>query len=579
MNNHSGPPHFVHFGPFAADLRTGELRKRGIKVRLQQQPFQILALLLERAGELVTREELQTRLWPAGTFVDFDHSLATAVMKLRQVLGDSAESPRYIETLPARGYRFIGKPDAAPGTPRTMLLVLPFENASADPGQEYFCDGMTEEVIGQLGRLNQQRLGVIARASAMRYKNTGKGIDQIGRELGVAYILKGRVLRTGDVVRTSAELIQVAGQRHLWAESYQHSQAEDPAVPNRLTQRITRSLEIELLPADQAVRREAPTTNPQAHEAFLRGRYSLSKGTSEGFKEAIEHFERATWHDPGYAVAHAGLATAYDLADFFRVFPARQAFPRAKAAALRALELDEGLAEAHNALAFAVLSFDWNWPGAERRFQRAFEMAPRFATARHWYGFCLGMLGRVEEALCEMRRAQELDPLSLIIRTHVGLMLYRARRYDEAIEQYSQALEMEPQFGAAHYFLGCAYEQKDMGEEAIRHLQKAVVLFGGSPNRVAALGHAYAVFNQEENARQVLEELRCLSESRFVSAFDFALLYAGLGDKDQAFAWLEKAYEERSFSLLMSLQAEPRFDNLRSDSRFQGLVRRVGLPT
>ena len=304
----------------------------------------------------------------------------------------------------------------------------------------------------------------------------------------------------------------------------------------------------------------------------------LNKGTAAGLKKAIEHFEQAASGDRGYAVAYAGLAIAYNLADFFRVLPARQAFPRAKAAAIKAMEFNKMLPEAHYALAFAVLSFDWDWAAAERIFMRAFEINPYFATTRHWYGFCLGMLGRVDEALREIRRALELDPLSLIIRTHLGLMLYRARRYDEAIKAFRQTLEMEPQFAAAHHFLGGAYAQKAMNEETISNLQRAVILSERRPDKLAALGHAYAVFGEDAKAQKVLEELRGLSEQRFVSAYDFAILYDGLGEKDQSFEWLERAYEERAFSLFMGLKVEPRLDSLQSDPRFQDLVRRVGLP-
>jgi len=266
------------------------------------------------------------------------------------------------------------------------------------------------------------------------------------------------------------------------------------------------------------------------------------------------------------------------LADHFRVFPGKQAFPRAKAAAIKALELNDLLPEAHNALAFAKHSFDWDWAGAEQIYQRAIELNPNFATARHWHGFYLGMLGRVDDALAEMRRAQELNPLSLIIRTHVGLMLYWGRRYDEAIEQLRQTLEMEPDFAAAHYFLAWAYEQKGMYEETITNLQKALAVSPGSPDRVGALGHAHAAFQRRGYAQKTLKELHKLSERRFVSAYDFAIIYVGLDEEDQAFKWLERAYEERSFSMLMSLKAEPRLDTLRSDPRFQDLVRRVGLP-
>ncbi|MGD1103881.1 MAG: tetratricopeptide repeat protein, partial [Terriglobia bacterium] len=505
------------------------------------------------------------------------HSLATAVKKLRRALGDSAAHSQFIETLPRRGYRFIATLEAGPRAGKPILAVLPFENLTGDAGKEYFSDGMTEEMIARLGRLYPQRLGVIARASAIRYKNTDKDIDQIGQELGADYVLKGSVRRAGHRVRITAELIQVNDRTHLWADSFEGDRANVLAIHSEVARRIGHSLQVELRPAKRAPMAGASTTNPEAHGAFLKGRYGLNKGTAEGVKKAIEHFEEATSRDSRYAVAYAGLAVALDLADYFRVFPGKQAFPRAKAAATKALELNDLLPEAHNALAFAKHSFDWDWAGAEQIYQRAIELNPNFATARHWHGFYLGMSGRVDEALREMRRAQELNPLSLIIRTHLGLTLYWGRRFDEAIEQLRQTLEMEPDFAAAHYFLGWAYEQKGMYEETIAHLQKALAVSPGSPDRIGALGHAHAVFKRRGDAQKALKELHKLSERRFVSAYDFAIIYVGLDEADQAFKWLERAYEERSFSMLMSLTADPRLDTLRSDPRFQDLVRRVGL--
>jgi TolB-like protein/Flp pilus assembly protein TadD len=578
MEKVSSRPREVRFAAFAVDLQAGELRKHGMKVRLQEQPFQMLLVLLERPGEVVTREELQKRLWPGDTFVDFEHSLATAVKKLRHALGDSAVHPQFIETLPRRGYRFIATLEAEPRARKPILAVLPLENLTGDPGQEYFSDGMTEEMIARLGRLYPQRLGVIARASAIRYKNTDKDIDQIGRELGADYVLKGSVRSAGDQVRITVELIQAKDRTHLWADSFEGDRANVLAIHSEVARHIARSLHVELLPVKRAAMAGASTTNQGAHGAFLKGRYCLNKGTAEGVKNAIEHFEEATSRDSSYAVAYAGSAVALDLADYFRVFPGRQAFPRAKAAAIKALELNDSLPEAHNALAFAKHSFDWDWAGAEQAYQRAIELNPNFATARHWHGFYLGMLGRVDEALAEVRRAQELNPLSLIIRTHLGLMLYRGRRYDEAIGQFRQTLEMEADFAAAHYFLAWAYQQKGMYDETVTHLQRALIVSPGSPDKVGELGHAHAVFKRKEHARKALEELHKLSERRFVSAYDFAIIYVGLGEADQAFQWLERACEERSFSMLMSLKAEPRLDRLRSDPRFQDLVRRVGLP-
>jgi len=577
MEKASSQAHEVRFAAFVVDLQAGQLRKHGVKVRLQEQPFQILSGLLERRGEVVTREELRNRLWPGDTFVDFEQSLATAVKKLRRALGDSAAHPHFIETLPRRGYRFMATLEAEPRADKLIVAVLPFENLTGDSGQEYFSDGMTEEMIAGLGRLQPQRLGVIARASAIRYKNTDKDIDQIGRELGADYVLKGSVRCAGERVRITAELIQVKDRTHLWADRFEGDRANVLAFHGAIARHIARSLQIEAPAAKRVSAVGASTTNPEAHGAFLRGRYCLNKGTAEGVKGAIAYFEEATSRDSAYAVAYAGLAVALDLADHFRIFSGRQAFPRAKAAAMKALELNDSLPEAHNALAFATHSFDWDWAGAEQAYQRAIALNPNFATARHWHGFFLGMLGCVDEAVAEMRRAQELNPLSIIIRTHLGLMLYQGRRYDEAIDQLRQTLEMEPYFAAAHYFLALAYEQKGMYEETVAYLQKALTVSPGSPDKVGALGHAHAVFKRRGDARKALNELHKLSERRFVSAYDFAIICTGLGEADQACKWLEKASEERSFSMLMSLKAEPRLDTLRSDPRFRDLVCQVGL--
>jgi len=568
----------VRFAAFEVDLQSGELRKHGAKIRLQEQPFQVLSALLERPREVVTREDLRKKLWPGDTYVDFERSLATAVKKLRRALGDSAERPQFIETLPRRGYRFLGSLEAKLDAGKAIVAVLPFENRTGDAGQEYVSDGMTEEIIARLGRLNSQRLGVIARASAIRYKNSDKDVDQIGRELGADYLLKGSVRGAGKRLQVSAELIQVKDRTHLWADRFEGDLDNVPVFHAAIVRHIARSLQIVAPPAKRLFATGTSTVTPEAQGAFLRGRYCLNKGTAEGIKNAIAYFEEATAHDSGYAVAHAGLAVALDLADHFRILPGSRAFPRAKAAAINALQLNDSLPEAHNALAFATHSYDWNWDGAEQEYQRAIALNPNFATARHWHGFYLGILGRLDEAMAELRRAQELNPLSIIIRTHRGLMLYRGGRYDEAIAQLAQTLDMEPYFAAAHYFLALCYQQKEKYEEAIERLESALKISPRSPDLVGALGHAHAAFKRKSEARKALKELYELEEQRFVSAFDFAMVYCGLGEADQAFEWLEKARGERSFSMLLSLKAEPRLDPLRADFRFQDLLRQVGLP-
>jgi len=568
----------VRFAAFAVDLQSRELRKHGRKVRLQEEPFQILSALLERPHEVVTREELRRKLWPGDTFVDFEQSLATAVKKLRQALGDSVTHPHFIETLPRRGYRFLGSLEAKADAGKPIVAVLPFENRTGDAGQEYVSDGLGEEIIARVGRLNPQRLGVIARASAIRYKNAEKDVAQIGRELGADYVLKGSVRGASRRLQVAAELIQVKDRTHLWADRFEGGLDNLPAFHAAIARHIARSLHIEAPPAKRLFATGTSTLSPEAQGAFLRGRYCLNKGTAEGIKNAIAYFEEASAHDSGYAVAHAGLAVALNLSDHFRILAGSRAFPRAKAAAMKALELNDSLPEAHNALAFATHSYNWDWDGAEQEYQRALALNPNFATARHWHGFYLGILGRIDEAVAELRRAQELNPLSIIIRTHLGLMLYRGGRYDEAIAQLAQTLDLEPYFAAAQYFLALGLLQKGKYQEAIEHLEGALRVSPGSPDVVGALGHAHAVCKRKSEARKVLKELCRLAEQRFVSAFDFAIIYAGLGEANSAFEWLERARVERSFSMLLSLKAEPRLDPLRADIRFQDLLRQVGLP-
>lgn len=575
VSSHTDP---IRFGAFAVNLQAGELRKHGAKVKLQEQPFQILAALLERPGEVVTREELRKRIWQGDTFVDFEQSLATAVKKLRRALEDSADHPSLVETLPRRGYRFLAALEARDGNSKPIVAMLPFENLSGEKKFENFIDGLTEEMIARLGRLQPQRLGVISCASAVRYKDTDKDIDQIGTELGADYVVKGGVRCNGQRVRITAELIQVKDRTHLWADRYEGEPAYTPVFQSAIARHIARSLQIEAPASSRVSSEPVSSAIPEAHAAFLRGRYCLDKGTAEGVKNAIPYFQEATAQDPLYAAAHAALAASLDLADHFRVLAGVKAFPRAKAAATRALELDDALPEAHSALAFARHSFDWDWDGAGQAYQRAIALNSNFAAARHWHGFYLGMLGRVEEAIAELRRAQELNPLSIIIRTHLGLMLHWGGRYREAAEQVTQTLEMEPYFAAAHSTLALTLEQQGKYQETVGHLEKALEFSPGSPDHVGALGHAHAVFKKKAQARKALEQLHELAETRYVSAYDFAIVCVGLGEANQAFTWLEKALEERSFSMLMSLKADPRLAPLRSDRRFPELLRRIGLP-
>lgn len=629
----TSPRPLVRFGTFEVDLSDGELRQRGIKVKLQEQSFRILAALLEQPGSLVTREQLRERLWPSDTFVDFEHSLNAAVKNLRRALHDDVENPRFIETVPKRGYKFIAaiapsgsEPQIGPiqtppegartaaevlrraklrivaiavtiaviviglasaawrwrearalaARPISSLAVLPLEDLSGEPRQDYFADGMTDEVITELGKLGALR--VISRTSAMQYKGAHKPLDEIARELNVDAVVEGSVLRSGDHVRITAQLIRAMPEKHLWAESYEGDLSSVLTLQREVANAIANAIQVKLTPNEQEHLASRLPINPQAHEAYLLGRYFWNRRTEEGLNKAIDYFQQATEKDSSYAPAYAGLADAYGLLGFaeYGALSPKEAVPKAEAAANRALKIDETLAEAHTALGAIKHRFEWDWPGAEREFKRAIELNPNYATAYHWYALYLASVGRMDEAVTVAKRGRELDPLSLIVNTGFGRVLYCARRHDEAIEQLSRTLELDPSFPVAHYWRGLAYEQKGMHKEAIADLVQLRTL-SVSPLRIAGLGNVYAVSGEKGKAQAILSELEDLSRKRYVSPYDMAAIYSGLGDKDQTFRWLEKTYEEREGALVY-LNVEPMFDTVRSDPRFKDLVHRIGLP-
>ena len=631
----------LRFGVFELDLRAGELRKHGLRVRLQEQPFQVLAVLLEHPGDVVTREELQKKLWPADTFVDFDHGLNKAVNKIREALGDSAESPRFVETVARRGYRFLAEvkvADAAPvrspelATQRPSaaearnrrplggelavlkhplpslvwkisvfvllavvaflatwklhswnrpspvirsLAVLPLESLSSDASQDYFADGMTDELIADLGQISALR--VISRTSVMGYKHARKPLPQIARELNVDAVVEGTVLRSGDQVRITAQLIDASSDKHLWSQSYEGELRDTLALQSKVARAIADQIRIELNPQEQAALKSVKVVNPEAYESYLKGRFFWNKRTAEGLKVALAYFNQAIEEDPKYAQAYSGLADTYALlGDWqYAVMTPKEALPKAKAAAIKALELDSALGEAHNSLAFCLDAFDWDLDSAGKEFRRAIELNPGYATAHHWYAWHLSLLGRYDEAIVEMRKAENLDPLSLIINADLAELLVIAHSYDESILQSRKTIEMDPNFALAHNQLAQAYLQKHMPEEAVPELQKAVQLSGGSPTCVGSLARAYAASGKRGEAVKLLKDLKKRSSPSYSDASEIAAIYASLGDSDQAMDWLERAYEER-FNPAVLLR--PGYDPLRSDPRFQDLLRRVGLP-
>lgn len=566
----------LRFGPYDADLNTGELRKKGSKIRLQDQPFQILVALLARPGELVTREELCQQLWPGDTFGDFDNGLNTALTKLREALGDSAEEPRYIETIPKRGYRFVATVSVTSRSRAVMLAVLPFDNLSGDPEQEYFSDGLTEEMITQLAQLNPAALGVIARSSSMQYKKTTKGIGKIARELGVDWVLEGSVRAAADRVRITAQLIRAQDQSHLWAQSYDRDLQDILAVQSEVALAIAAEIHLKLKPHSEDGPKKRERVNTEAHHACLMGRYHVAKFTQEGFTKGIDYLLHSIEIDPTYSSAYDSLAFSYLLASGW-FLPPREAMRRAKESAMKGLEVDESLAEAHASLGIIHLRYDWDWLAAEKECKRAIGLNANSARAHELYGWYLAAMGRFEEAIEEERRALELDPVSPEVNTILGHVLYLARRHDQAIQQLKKAIELDRDYWFAHLIMGLAKQQQGKLREAIKEFKQASRLERASPEAMAALGQGYAAAGETSKARKILEELKRWSKRYYVSPFNLARIHAALGQKDEAFSQLEKAYEERSF-FLSWFKVEPELDPLRSDARFKKLLQFLSFP-
>jgi TolB-like protein/DNA-binding winged helix-turn-helix (wHTH) protein/Tfp pilus assembly protein PilF len=638
----SQPHSVVRFGTYEVSLQSGEVRKAGLRIRVQQQPMKLLEILLEHPGEIVTREEFRSRVWPNESFGDFDQALNIAIGKLRSALGDSAENARFIETLPKRGYRFIAdvsvlEADAHPRRPESVavdtpatevghrhqgtelavaptrrlwltrgvivasalvlslsilsvwlfrsrvpaaagirsLAVLPLENLSGDASQNYFADGMTDELITDLAQISALR--VISRTSVMVYQGARKPLPQIARELNVDAVVEGTVLRSGDQVRITAQLIEASTDKHLWSQSYEGELRDTLALQNRVASAIADQIRINLTPQEQAALKNVKAVNPQAYQSYLKGRYFWNKRTADGLKAALAYFKQSIEEDPNYAKAYSGLADTYALlGDWqYAVMTPKDAFPEAKAAAIRALQLDNTLGEAHNSLAFVLDGFDWDLDAGGNEFRRAIELNPGYATAHHWYAWHLSLLGRFDEAIVEMRKAENLDPLSLIINADLAEILGLAHSYDESIRQSGKTIEMDPNFALAHNQLAQAYLQKHMYAEAVAELQKAVKLSGDSPTCMANLARAYVASGKRSEAVKLLNDLKKRSTTGYSYASEIAMIYASLGETDQAMTWLEKGFEER-FNPGVLLR--PGFDPLRSDPRFQNLLRRIGLP-
>lgn len=602
------PAHTVRFGSFQLDLRAAELCHDGTKIKLPEQPFQILTELVQHPGEVVTREELRQRLWRSDTFVDFEHGLNTAVKRLREALGDSAENPRYIETLPRHGYRLmvpVEKPQVVQVRVRgrkvfwatsvllvvavaaglvwwlqwrpmkiESLAVLPLENLSGDPEEEYFADGMTQALITELGKVQAMR--VISWQSVKQFKGTNKPVPQIARELHVDAVVEGSALRAGEKVRITTQLVQANPERSLWSESYERNLRDVILLQREVTQAIAHEIRVTLTPQERTWVSAARPVNRDAYEAYLKGLFYWSQRTPESLRKSSEYFQQSIAKDPGYAPAYASLAEFYSASSQYGVLTSKESLPKAKAAAMKALALDGSLAEAHAALADALVE-DYDWKNAETEYRRALELNP--GSARVHYLYSLGFLtplGRHAEAIAEMQRAQELDPLSLIINANLGATFMLARQFDQAIQQSRRTLEMDPHFVPARGNLALAYQGKGMLEETIRETQK-VLADSYAPQPVSQLARAYALAGKRAEALKMMAGLKELSKQAYVSSYDVATVYVALGQKDRALTELEHAYDEHSERLIW-LGVDWRFDDLHSDPRFQDLLRRMNFP-
>ena len=569
----------LRFGPFEFEIANGLLRKLGKPVQLQPQPAKILALLISRPTKVITREELRQEIWGQDTFVDFEHNLNFSVRQIRAALHDHAEKPRFIETLPRRGYRFIAAVEQVlPEADHRIqsLAVLPLENLSQDPEQEYFADGVTDELITELAKIRALR--VISRTSVQQFKRVRKPLREIARRLNVDAVVEGTILRWGNRVRITAQLIDVRREEHLWAESYERDLGDVLRLQAEVAQAISGQIHITLRAEEQCRLRPVRRIDPAAHECYLRGRYFWNKRSEEDLCRAQKYFEQAIEKEPGYALAYSGLADTYFYRGyaFGRMAP-KDAMPKARAAALKAMELDETLAESHVSLALVRFFFDWDWSGAEREFKRALELNPNYATAHHAYAALLAATGRKQEAIAAAKRAVELDPLSIPINNILGEMYMCTGEWEQAIRQYRKTIEMDPTVWLPHENLGATLEELGKHAEAVDEYLKARTASGESPEILRELSKAYEASGLGGFLRKQVELERARWDGRHFDTFQIAAHYARLGEQDEALAWLERAFEARSGEMIW-IKLYPYFEKLYRNPRFGDLVRRVGLP-
>jgi TolB-like protein/DNA-binding winged helix-turn-helix (wHTH) protein/Tfp pilus assembly protein PilF len=600
---------------------------------LQDQPFQVLLALLERPNDVVTREELRAKLWPADTFVDFDHGLNAAVKRLRDALGDTAENPRFIETLSRRGYRFIAPVDSQsapspipPAVPQPYgplprstkqirpaylfglvgiaavilllaalhggggrwtrlgfggkriqsLAVLPLENLSHDPEQEYFSDGMTDALIADLSKIGALR--VSSRTSSIRYKKTSKSLPEIARELNVDGVVEGSVMRSGNRVRITARLIHAPTEQNLWSETYERDLGDVLKLQGDVAEAVAEQVRAQLTPEQHARLRSAQAVNPDAYEAYLKGRFSEVRSTQAGLQQAQDYFTKAIREDSGFALAYVGLADCFLQQGTYRWLPPQDAYRRGSEAIYKALQLDETLGEAHSALGLLKWRYSWDWQTAESEFRRAADLKPNSIEVHETFVWYLGWAGRHDEALAQLEEMRRLDPAFPFVFIDESGIYYHQRDYKSLVDVGQKSVTTNPELWASHYFLAVGYEGSGQPAQAIPEYQRAVELSQRNSDTTAGLAHAYAAVGRKADAQKILSELQRQSKVTYVSPYMIGVIYAGLGQNDKAFEFLERAYQERSPDISYFIKADLRVDTLRFDPRYQDLLRRVAPP-
>jgi len=574
MKNAAGELRPIRFGAFELDPSAGELRKQGVRIRLQEQPLRILQMLLANPGQVVTRDELRQVLWPNNSYVDFDQGLNRAINKLREALGDSAESPRFIETLARRGYRFLANRSVDASQVRS-LIILPLESLSQDPEQGYFAVGLTEALTTTLAKIGALR--VVSHTTASYYKRVQKPLPEIARELGVEGVVEGSVLRAEGRVRITVQLVHAPTDTHLWAESYDREMRDILALQSEVANAIVKEIRVKVTQKEQTQLERAPVIDADAYDAYLRGRYHWSKRTIEGSQRAERSFEEAIARDPRYAAAYAGLADCYGIRGYYGVVPPEEGCARGKKIALQALDADPFAAEPHTSLAWALQYYDYDFVAAEQEYRRSIELEPRYIVAHYWLSMTLGWQGRVQEAIAEAKQALELDPLSVAANPFLCMAYLCSRQYEQMAAHARRTIELYPDHPTSHWALGWAALETSDHDLAIAEFKHAVESSGGASLFRAMVVEAYAVAGHREEAQRMLGELLQNSARAYVTPYMVGRIYAALDQRDEAFRCLQMGWQERA-AWMPFLKMDPRMDVLRSDPRFVQLMGKINFP-